>query len=509
MSQRTGFEIQQAAALVESSNDAIVGYTLDGVVITWNTAAERLFGYTLEDFRGRGIAVLVPPDRIGEYDRVIARVRRGERVERFETARVRKDGRLVEVSLTISPIRATDGRIIGASKIAHDITDRKAAEEESRVLREAMEHAIEGISLLTPDWRYRSVNRTYAQATGYTPTQLLGMDAQLTIHPDDLPKAAAANDLMRATGKAEVELRGLRRDGTEYIKSVVMVAARDRHGGYIGHYCFMRDITDRKRSEALERERASLRDAVSAMDKVLGVVGHELRTPLAALRAMGEFLLTDGARDTPEGEHFLRAMNDEIHRMSETVNNLLEAARLNSGHARWNWSQFELADAVEDAFDTFRPLMSNSTVALTFGVDPPDLSMNGDAGAIRRLIQNLVSNAVKNTTEGHIDVAVRAETTPRARWVEIRVTDTGAGIPPEVVTRLGDAFALNAGVVGSDHARGTGLGLAICREIASAHGGMIQVLSTPGRGTTITTRVRSDLEEPQTRSTKPVPDRAA
>jgi PAS domain S-box-containing protein len=509
MSKRTGFEIQQATALVESSNEAIIGYALDGTITTWNAAAERLFGYTFEDLRGRGIMALIPPDRAGECERVIERIRRGERVERLETVRVRKDGRLADVSLTISPIRDGYGRIIGASGIAHDIADRKAAEEESRMLRDAMEHAIEGISLLTADWRYLSVNRTYAEAAGYTPNQLIGMDARRTIHPEDLPKAAAANDLMRATGKAEVELRGLRRDGTVYIKTVVMVAAYDRHGAYTGHYCFMRDITDCKRAETLERESAALRGAISAMDQVLGVVGHELRTPLAALRAMGEFLLTDGAKDSAEAEHFIRAMNDEIHRMSETVNNLLEAARLNSGRARWNWSQFQLAAAVEEAFDTFRPLLDNSAVGLTSCVDPPDLVMNGDGNAIRRLIQNLVSNAVKYTTEGRIDVTVTSDATPEARWVEIQVTDTGAGIPPEFVTRLGDAFALNAGVVGSDHVRGTGLGLAICREIATAHGGLIRVDSTPGRGTTITTRLRSDLEQPYARQLQPAVDRAA
>ena len=122
--------------------------------------------------------------------------------------------------------------------------------------------------------------------------------------------------------------------------------------------------------------------------------------------------------------------------------------------------------------------------------------MSGDADALRRLMINLLSNAQKHTPTGRIHLAVRAYSDDSARWVALRVTDTGTGIDPEVVPRLGQAFALNSGPVGSDPASGTGLGLAICRGIAEAHGGGLRFSSMQGQGTTVTAVLRADLPGP-------------
>ncbi|MCA1813388.1 MAG: PAS domain S-box protein, partial [Halobacteriales archaeon] len=127
------------AAIVESSTDAIVSKNLDGVIQTWNPGAERIFGYRAEDIVGQPVTRLIPAERLGEEEEILRRLRRGERVEQFETQRVRKDGRVIDVSLTISPIRDEAGRIIGASKIARDITERKRAEQELRAMNERLQ----------------------------------------------------------------------------------------------------------------------------------------------------------------------------------------------------------------------------------------------------------------------------------------------------------------------------------------------------------------------------------
>ncbi|HEV2294871.1 MAG TPA: HAMP domain-containing sensor histidine kinase [Tepidisphaeraceae bacterium] len=256
------------------------------------------------------------------------------------------------------------------------------------------------------------------------------------------------------------------------------------------------DITQRKRNDALQREQESLRGAVTAMEQVLGVVGHELRTPLAGLRAMSEFLLTDGANSTQEATQFLTAINQEVVRMADMVDQLVEAARINSGRAKWNWSQFPLRQVCEDALDTVRPLVNPSRVAAVCAIEPPDAAMHGDPEAIRRLVRNLADNSRKHTTDGEIRVAGRASADHDGEWIELRVSDTGAGISPELVARLGEAFALNSGMVGANHVSGTGLGLAICKGVAAAHGGTIAVESLPGRGTTMTVRLRTDLARP-------------
>jgi signal transduction histidine kinase len=264
-----------------------------------------------------------------------------------------------------------------------------------------------------------------------------------------------------------------------------------------------RDAAERQaHAEQLERERVALKDAVAAMEQVLGVVGHELRTPLAAMRAISEFLITEDARQMQEWEVFLRNLNDEVVRMSDTVDALLEAARLNSGRARWNWTEFELEAACSEALEPVRALVDASRVALSFRVEPAGARVRGDADAVRRLITNLATNARKHTPDGGIEVSARiyeeagGAAGPAVRWVELQVTDTGSGIPPEIVERLGEAFALNAGVVGARHVSGTGLGLAICKGIVQAHGGEMNIRSEVGRGTTVTVRLRADLEGP-------------
>jgi PAS domain S-box-containing protein len=362
------------AAIVHSCEHAIYSGTLDGVITSWNNAAERLYGFTTGEAIGKNVRMLIPEEGTEQMRQNLQRVARGERVEQFVATRIRKDGSRMDVAISISPIRDAAGKIVGISKIA-------------------------------------------------------------------------------------------------------------------------RDITVRRRAEALELERAALNESIRAMDQVLGVVGHELRTPLTGLRAMSEYLLDDQARQTEEWDRFLKSMHDEVIRMSQTVNDLLEAARLNSGRATWNFATCELQQICEEALALVRPLIDESRVSLA-KVCPLDLRMTGDADALRRLILNLVSNSRKYTDSGSIAVHVSTRQSATERWVEIRVIDTGVGIPPEIAKHLGEPFALNSGTVGANYVSGTGLGLSICKAIAAAHGGSIQFKSKAGAGTTVTVALRADLNEP-------------
>jgi signal transduction histidine kinase len=250
-------------------------------------------------------------------------------------------------------------------------------------------------------------------------------------------------------------------------------------------------------AKQVEAERDRLRTAVAAQERALGVVSHELRAPLAGIRATAEFLLTDGPKDAAMMTQFLRAILDESIRMSGMVNGMLEVARMNSGAAHWNWGEVAVARACDDALVSVRALVDPAKVSLALEVSPATLAMRGDADALRRLVLNLANNAAKFTEAGSIHVRASATTADgQGEWVVIEVRDTGRGMTPETAARLGEAFALNTGVVGDGPAAGVGLGLAICKGIAAAHGGTISVASAPGRGTTVTVRLRADLPEP-------------
>jgi signal transduction histidine kinase len=261
-------------------------------------------------------------------------------------------------------------------------------------------------------------------------------------------------------------------------------------------YGAVSDITEQKRIAELELERRGLQDAVKSLEQVLGIVGHELRTPLAGLRAMTDFLMEPTARGTPEWDRFLHSLGEEVIRMSDTVDSLLEAARLNSGRARWNWSKFKLEPICREVTEGVRMRMRNERVRVSYQLDSPGIFMQGDAGGLRRMLLNLVSNAWKFTESGEIQLRLRSESVDDEKWVELRVIDTGVGIAPDILSRVGDAFALNSGVVGENCVSGTGLGLAICKGIAAAHAGSLRIDSVLGQGTTVIVRLRADLPSP-------------
>jgi signal transduction histidine kinase len=240
----------------------------------------------------------------------------------------------------------------------------------------------------------------------------------------------------------------------------------------------------------------SHREAVASMEHVIAIVGHELRTPLAGLRAITELLVNPEMRQAESCGGFLNTMNKEVVRMSEMVNDLLEAARLDSGRAKWNWETLVMKDVCQEAIDSVSFLVDEQKVSLTCQVEPETLTMQGDAGAISRMLINLLGNSVKFTNSGEVAVVVQADEESPS-WLTISVRDTGRGISPRILDKLGEPFALNSGMGGSDHVHGTGLGISICTRIVAAHGGEMTVESEEGKGTTFTARLRMDLAGPE------------
>ena len=136
---------QHYAAIIQSSHDAILSKNLDGVIMTWNQGAEELFGYTAEEAVGKSVTMLIPRERHDEEPAILSRIRRGEYIDHYETVRQRKDGSLIDISLTVSPIKDSLGRIVGASKIARDVTERKRAQEQLRLLLREMDHRVRNL----------------------------------------------------------------------------------------------------------------------------------------------------------------------------------------------------------------------------------------------------------------------------------------------------------------------------------------------------------------------------
>ena len=242
------------AAIVESSDDAIISKTLEGVVTSWNRGAQRIFGYSAEEVVGQHISLLMPPERVEDMRRILERVRRGERVDHYETKRRTKDGRIIDVSLTVSPVRDADGNIIGASKVARDITEQKRAAVEGKEaeFRNVLESAPDAIVITSDQGRIVRLNRQAEAIFGYTREELLGEPVEILM-PERFrerhPKHRAAyspKSRPRPMGTG-LELYGRRKDGGEFPVDITLSPMEITDGFLI--ISVIRDITDRRRTE--------------------------------------------------------------------------------------------------------------------------------------------------------------------------------------------------------------------------------------------------------------------
>src|ERR1035438_5515518 len=279
-------EAEQARALlasiVESSDDAIIGKKPDGTIVSWNRGAEVLFGYSSQEIVGKNVAILAPPGRCDEVGRSLATIRKGDRVSPFETVRQRKDGREIDVLVSVSPIRNPAGVVVGASAIAHDIgkrvrTERKLRESEER-FREVFEYAPFGMCVTGTDQRYIKVNEAFCRMLGYSEQELLAKTWGALTHPDDVgPSLARRLQLCKDQGaSAEVEKRYIHRSGNVVWARVRISVVRDSGGNPLYFLVYVEDITERKRvAEALSESEDRFRVMADSCPTMMWVTDAE------------------------------------------------------------------------------------------------------------------------------------------------------------------------------------------------------------------------------------------
>ena len=280
----------QLAAIVESSDDAIIGKSMHGIITSWNQGAENIYGYKNTEAVGKPVSLLTPPDRQDEVPQFLERIKGGGHIRHYETVRRTKDGRDIDVSLTISPIRYTDGTIIGASTIARDITERKRMEEALREsdkhYRTLFEESLDGVYSVLRDGTMTDANSSFCELFGYTREEIIGKDVvELYLDPADRPKFQEEVEKKGFLKDYEVKLR--KKDGTDVDCLLSSSVILEEDGSITGYRGFVRDLTARK---ALQRQLLQAQK-MEAVGTLAGGIAHDFNNILQVVFGYSDLVL--------------------------------------------------------------------------------------------------------------------------------------------------------------------------------------------------------------------------
>jgi PAS domain S-box-containing protein len=486
-------DLRRLAAIVESSNDVIVGKTLDGRITSWNRAASDLFGYTAEEVLGRSVQMLIPPDRREEEMEILASIFDGKVVAPFETVRVTKDGRRIDLSVTISPIRDGSGRIVGGSKIARDISAQRqmvaALRESEARLRFALEVA--GIGDWELDLRTGAMHRSlrHDQFFGYDALQPEWRIATLLahVHPED--RDAVALSYRRGLLRTEdwcTEFRCVWPDQSIHWLRIHGSTRYDT-GDSNRMLGIVSDVTQqrlaeesRMQAQRLEIENRQIQESNRLKSQFLANMSHELRSPLNAIIGFSDLLCTEGMVVEPaQQRQFIGHIRTSGRHLLQLINDVLDMSKVESGKFDFYPEPVDLAALIGEVRGVMFSLLQARHQTLRIDVAPAVAKVVTDPARLKQALFNYLSNAIKFTPDGG-EICVRAFADGSDRF-RVEVRDVGAGIDPADLSRLFVEFQqLDAGY--TKRHQGTGLGLALTRRLVQAQGGEVGVHSVPGQG---------------------------
>lgn len=365
------------------------------------------------------------------------------------------------------PILNHEGKPVYLLGISEDITERIQNEQRMREISMAMENALDGIARLGPDKKYLFVNKAYAAMMGYAQEEMAGLDRLTTICPEDTDKALRAFEETKATGKAEVEVKVIRKNGSIFHQYIVLVKNLDKDQNFDGFYCFAKDVTEHKYQESLE---------IKA--ELIQMVSHELRTPIHSVKE-GLSIVLEGLTGeiTPEQREVLSISKRCIDRLVRLVNDVLAFHKLESGVVEFRMQKENLTQILKEVGASMRPLVENKDLVLKLALlkDLPEVELDRDK--IVQVLTNFLQNAIKFTLQGEITIA----SSIGPGGVKVSIRDTGIGIQQKDAPKLFRKFGqLESGKLTAPG--GTGLGLAICKMIIERHHGKIEMESEYKKG---------------------------
>jgi len=515
------------AAIVQSSDDAIVSKDLNSIITSWNEGAEKLFGFDAEEAVGKPITIIIPADRYHEEQQILDRIHGGERVDHFDTVRRRKDGTLLNVSLAVSPIKHPDGRVVGASKIARDISERVRSDRRrlaqytvasllagSWTLDEAAPAILQTIASIG-DWIYsglwiydETIARLRCHAFWEAGSDKFKKFGELSravqfqmgeglpgsvwksnepawiydvVVDKNFPRAPAAREAGLHGGFAFPLFAGKAVNGVIELFSEP-VAQPDPDllqlvtalGSQIGLF-----IERRRVEQELEQAKENAEAASAAKDRFLATLSHELRTPLNPVLLWADDVLNH-ANLAPELAEGLRMVCRNVELEARLIDDLLDLTRIARGKLQLQLQEVDVHDVLRDAIEIVRADIDSRGIQLSVVTEAKSCNVNVDPPRLQQVFWNILRNASKFTSE-HGAISVRTyNASPKS--ISIEIADNGAGIEPSFLNKIFEAFEQF-----ETRQEGLGLGLAISKALIEMHGGAITARSEGlGKGAAFT-----------------------
>lgn len=498
-------EIQaRLAAIVESSQDAIVGMTLERVITTWNKGAESLYGYTAEEAIGQPISIILPPDVTDNLNKIYKRFKHGERVVHIESVRVAKDGRKVDCSVTMSLIKDKSGNIIGVSTIARDITEQKIAEnrlrESEAFSRSILESSADCITVLDLECKMLSIN-----APGLCIMEIEEFDDYKGRHWVDLweeqereaARAAIENAMRGETGR----FRGYAKTAKENMRfwDVIVTPILNSINMPTRLLSVSRDVTEQKQAEeALHKSEEQLRQSqkLESVGRLAGGIAHDFNNMLTAINGYSELILSKLEADNP-----LRSKVEDIKKAGERSALLTQQLLAFSRKQVLQTKVLDMNEIITDTTKMLRHLIGED-VQLYTALNSKLGRVEADPGQLSQVIMNLAVNARDAMPKGgnltiktenvylNEEVPERHYMTQQGNFVLLSVSDNGDGMDHETLQHIFEPFFTTKEI-----GKGTGLGLSTVYGIVKQSGGHIGVDSEVGRGTTFNIYLPRVVEE--------------
>jgi PAS domain S-box-containing protein len=472
-------KIQTLANAVESSDDAIITESLDGIITSWNTGAEQIYGYSAKEVLGKNVSILEPDKLKGEIKQLIEKTKQEEKIRHYETLRLRKDGTTINVSVTLSPIFDISGKFIAASCISRDITESIKAKEALRLSniynRSLIEASLDPLLTIGHDGKITDVNTSTELATGYSRDKLIGTDfTDYFTEPEKAKKGY--QEVFREGFVSDYALEIQHKNGR--ITPVLFNASiyKDESGEVIGVFAAARDITERKKAEdILKLKIEELACSNAELEQFAYVSSHDLQEPLRMISSYLQLLQRryQGKLDEKADKYIYFAV-DGASRMQILINDLLEFSRVTTRAKEPEPTGCEFV--LDQVLSNLELFIKENKAKVSHDPLP---GLMADKTQLAQVFQNLIVNGIKFHSEEAPNIYISAE--KKAREWQFSVKDNGIGIDPQYSERIFEIFKR---LHKKEEYPGTGIGLAICKKIVERHGGHIWVESELGKGST-------------------------